>query len=118
VSDEPVSLGSVVRDSRGRIGIVCSKEPTPSSSWIDEQVDSDWIKRLGSDVRWWGVMPLDGGYLLCPEPDVRWLRSATYDDFLVAVDHAGGEGRVQLAGLFPDYVVQAAEALAKRASQE
>lgn len=99
-----MSIGSVVRDRFGREGIVCSKEANPPRDWLNEQVGADKIKAYGPDVRWWGVMPFAGGYLLCPEPELEWLRSATYDDFISAADTAGIPGRERLAKTFPHFV--------------
>jgi hypothetical protein len=99
-----VALGAVVRESLGREGIVLSREDTPPQTWLDEQVDADEVKKLGPDVRWWGVMPFRGGYLLCPEPMLTWLRPASFEDFLRAVEHTGVDGRLKLAKVFPQYV--------------
>jgi len=71
---------------------------------VSEQVNVQAIQALGADVPWWGVMPFDGGYLLQPEPLLTFLRDASFDDFLRAVDHAGLEGRLNLAKVFPHYV--------------
>jgi len=99
-----IQLGVVARDTRGREGIVLSKEPDPPRDWLEDQANLEEIKRLGPNVEWWGLMPLDGGYLLIPGPMLTWLREATFEDFLLAVDHAGIEGRFNLAKVFPHYV--------------
>jgi hypothetical protein len=105
MTKEELSVGSVVRDRFGREGLICSRESTPPKDWIDEQVGAESIKMKGpASVRWWGVMPFGGGYLLCPEPELEWLRVATYEDFLAAVDTAGIHGRERLAKTFPQYV--------------
>ena len=49
-------------------------------------------------------MPLDGGLVLVPEPLLEVIRPASYEDFLVAADHANVAGRKYLATLFPEYV--------------
>ena len=98
-----ISLGAVVRDSLGREGIVCSKEARPSQAWLKEQVNLSSDYRT-TEVQWWGVMPFGGGYLLCPEPELAWLRSATFEDFLTLVDTATVHGRERLAKLFPQFV--------------
>jgi len=104
MKQEPIAVGVVVRETLGREGIVLSREEAPTQTWIGEQVDAEEIKKLGPDVQWWGVMPFRGGYLLCPEPMLTWLRSASYDDFLLAVDHTGVDGRLKLAKAFPHFV--------------
>ncbi len=109
MKQELIAVGVVVRETLGREGIVLSREETPKQSWIDEQVDAEEIKKLGPNVQWWGVMPFRGGYLLCPEPMLTRLRSATYDDFLLAVDHTGVDGRLKLAKAFPQFVDQLLE---------
>ena len=99
-----ISLGAVVRDRFGREGIVCSKEAPPSEDWLKEQVGVSDIRHLATETEWWGVMPFGGGYLLCPEPELEWLRSATFEDFLALVDTATVHGRERLAKLFPHFV--------------
>ena len=98
-----IKLGAVVRDRYGRIGIVCSKETAPAQDWIDEQLNSVDIKKLGQ-TDWWGVMPFGGGYLLAPGPLLDHLRDATYDDFLTASETARAPGRKRLVKIFPSYV--------------
>jgi hypothetical protein len=99
-----IQAGYLVRDSRGRPGIVCTRKDRPSEDWIDEQLDAEDIRRLDQDVPWWGVIPLDGGLVLVPEPMLEVIRPAAYEDFLVAADHANIAGRKYLATLFPHYV--------------
>jgi hypothetical protein len=99
-----IHLGAVVRDTMGREGIVLSREADPPRDWLEEQVNVEQIKSLGPNIEWWGVMPFDGGYLLLPGPLLTWLRNATFEDFLRTVDHAGLEGRLSLAKVFPHYV--------------
>jgi hypothetical protein len=104
MNDGIVSIGAVVRDRFGREGIVCSKEATPSEDWINEQVWFEKTTALGRDVQWWGVMPFGGGYLLCPEPELVWLRPASYEDFRALADTASIHGRERLAKTFPHFV--------------
>ena len=104
MSEESIMIGLVVRDSFGRVGIVCSSELVPPEDWINEQLNVEEIRSLGT-VDWWGVMPLvGGGYLLCPGPMLVPLRPTSYEDFLAAVDSANISGREALAKLFPEYV--------------
>lgn len=99
-----ISIGALVRDRFGREGIVCSTETTPPADWIREQVSHEEIERLAPDTRWWGVMPFAGGYLLCPETELTFLRPASYEDFLAVADTAGAAGRERLARTFPGFV--------------
>ena len=99
-----VTLGQLVRDAHGRHGIVCARKDRPPADWIEEQLNAEDIRRLDQDMTWWGVMPLDGGLVLVPEPMLEVIRPAAYEDFLVAADHANIEGRKYLATLFPQYV--------------
>jgi hypothetical protein len=99
-----ISIGSVVRDRFGREGIVCSREDTPSRGWLREQIGAEKLEVLGPATQWWGVMPFSGGYLLCPESELEWLRPVSYEDFLAAVDTAETGGRERLAKTFPRYV--------------
>lgn len=98
-----IKIGMVVRDPHGQIGIVCSEESTPPRDWIDDQVLSAAIKKLGRAM-WWGVQLLSGGYALAPGPLLEGLREATYEDFLAAADAANVEGRKELARMFPRYL--------------
>jgi hypothetical protein len=104
MSELPVKLGMLVRDDFGRQGIVCSRKERPPEGWINEQLHADDIRKLAPSVSWWGVMPLDGGLVLIPEPMMEVLRRASYEDFLAAVEHANVAGRQYLATLFPEYV--------------
>lgn len=108
-----IDIGSVVQDPFGRVGIVCSSEPRPPQAWIEEQVRSDEIRALG-DVRWFGVLPFGGGYVLWPEPLLMNIRVASYDDFLAAADSAGPSGREKLVRIFPDFVSRLLEETKRR----
>jgi hypothetical protein len=99
-----VRLGLLVRDALGRQGIVCARKDRPSGDWIDEQLNADDIRKLDANAQWWGVMPMDGGLVLVPEPMLEVIRPASYEDFLAAADNANIEGRKYLATLFPEYV--------------
>ena len=103
-----IQIGNVVH-SNGPYpfdGIVCQKDPPPPDDWIDEQANADSLRRLGNknDIAWWGVMPFDGGFALCPEPLLSFLRPASYEDFLRAADMANPAGRATLLTLFPEFV--------------
>jgi hypothetical protein len=99
-----VRPGLLVKDDHSRIGIVRQPEKVPSRRWLQELEHAEQVAALPADVRWWGVLPLDGGYVISPEPFLEVLREATYEDFLAAVDHANDVARRTLADLFPDYV--------------
>jgi hypothetical protein len=98
-----IKLGVVVRTWYGPIGIVCSKEAEPAEDWIDDQLNSSEIRKLGR-TEWCGVLLFTGGYALSPAPMLEYLREAGYDDFLSAVDTANAPGRKHLAKVFPTYV--------------
>jgi hypothetical protein len=104
MSATPIQVGLLVRDALGRLGIVCVTKERPPADWIEEQVNAEEIKKLDEGVRWWGVMPLDGGLVLVPEPMLEVIRPAQYEDFLGAAEHANIAGRKYLAILFPQYV--------------
>jgi hypothetical protein len=99
-----MKLGLLVRDDFGRPGIVCARKERPSEAWINEHLHAEEIRKLDASAPWWGVMPLDGGLILVPEAMIEVIRPATYEDFLVASDHANVAGRKYLATLFPHYV--------------
>jgi hypothetical protein len=98
-----LTLGTVVRDRYGHIGIVCTRETTPTESWIEKQLNSEEIKKLGK-TDWWGVLVFGGGYLLGAGPLLTCLRDATYDDFVEAAEAAKATGRERLAKIFPAYL--------------
>jgi len=100
----PVRLGLLVRDALGRQGIVCSRKDRPPEDWINEQLNADDLRKLDAKAQWWGVMPMDGGLVLVPEPMLDVIRPASYEDFLAAADNANVAGRKYLAMLFPEYV--------------
>ena len=100
-----IKIGAVIRDSHRRVGIVCSEEPTPTRAWINKLVKSEEVENLGP-TKWWGVAPLDGGYVLEAEPLMVYLRDATYDDFLRTIDSQNAAGRDRLVELFPEFVAE------------
>jgi hypothetical protein len=97
----------VVQDDHHRVGIVRQRETRPTAKWLSELEHADQVAALPAGVVWWGVLPLDGGYVLCPEPLLVPLRVATYEDFLAAVDCGNERARRSLAELFPEYVERA-----------
>lgn len=100
-----IKPGILVALSHGRDrGIVSKAEGPPPEKWILEQIDESM--REHRDDRWWSVMPLTGGALLLPESLLRPLGEPSYEDFLIAVDHANETGRRTLASLFPDMVAK------------
>ncbi len=105
--DTVVRPGLVVRDDHDREGIVRQRERRPSGKWLADLVHAEEVARLPSDVPWWGVLPLEGGYVLCPEPLLVPLRAATYEDFMTAVEYGNESARRSLAELFPEYVERA-----------
>ena len=106
VSNYMIRKGTVVRDSLRREGIVLSEDSGPPGNWLAEQADRR-LADLPSGTRWWSVLVLHGGMVLVPEPLAQAVRMATYDDFLIAVDHGSPESRLALAKLFPEFVQRA-----------
>ncbi len=92
----------MVRDKRGHIGIVRSKEPKPLLSRISHYLNRAEVKELGA-VDWWSVMSLHGGRLLWPAPFLERLRAASYEDFLIAREDIGAHAWDDLVELFPEY---------------
>ena len=86
----------------GREVLLIRRERKPSQRWLDEQVDRR-VKPL-ADSPWWGAMPFTGGYILVPEPLLRYKRIPTYKDLMVIIDHANKDARKTVAQLFPDLV--------------
>ena len=105
--------GIIIRDQYGRVGIVLRPTDVPSADWIAEQVNLPLEGRPEETV-WWHVMPLTGGLVIAPDLALEPLRAATYEDFLIAVDHANVPGRQTLAQVFPEFVRRAEEEVEKR----
>lgn len=103
-----IKVGSIVVDNHHRRGIVCYQEACPDEKWISEQVD-ERIRQTPQASKWWGIMPLTGGFVLCPESILRFQGQASYDDFIEAAEHANLEGRKTLAMIFPEFVKKAIE---------
>ncbi|MEM7349538.1 MAG: hypothetical protein AAF657_01945 [Acidobacteriota bacterium] len=99
--------GIVVVDDHQRTGIVRQKEPRPPAEWLAQLAHAEQVAALPIDVQWWGILPLTGGYVLCPEPLLTPQRKATYEDFLTAVDHGNSAARRSLAKLFPEFTEKA-----------
>lgn len=108
MTELPIKPGLLLLDDHNRTGIVRQLEPRPSAKWLRELVHADEVAALPVDVRWWGVLPLDGGYVLSPEPMLRPIRETSYEDFFAAVEGGNEAARRSLAELFPDYVRRAA----------
>ena len=68
-----ITVGIVVRDPFGRLGIVCGKEPAPPADWIAEQVMASRIQEI-LDPEWFGVMVFGGGFVLWPGEMLEYQR--------------------------------------------
>ncbi len=107
MADNLIRPGVVVRDDHDRVGIVRQRENRPDAKWRAQLLHAEDVAALPEDVAWWGVLPLEGGYVRCPEPFLVPLRGATYEDFLAAVEYGNEAARLSLAELFPEYVARA-----------
>ena len=87
-------------DNYDRLGIVVRVEPVPDRQWLMDQDDAS-VRGL-TGCRWWGVVVLAGGYVLVPEPHARFVREATVDDAMAAVEGASLAGTKRLVELFPE----------------
>jgi hypothetical protein len=90
----------LVVDNYDRLGIVARAEPVPDRAWLMAQEDTS--VRMRTDCPWWGVIVLDGGYALVPEPHARFVREATLDDAMSAVAGGNLAAAKALVGLFPE----------------
>jgi hypothetical protein len=107
---EALEPGAVVKDQYGCVGIIMREDARPAESWIKEQVHMpEQAKAEG--INWWAVAPLTGGMLLAPSPVLTFLRPATYEDFVAAVDHSTDNGRRNLSALFPTFSAAALASL-------
>jgi hypothetical protein len=97
VSIKPRDL---VSDNRDRIGIVLRKEKIPSQKWLADQLD-ERVREFRSST-WWGILPLSGGYVLAPEGLLTYVREATNDDVMVAIEYANMAAVKNLLEIFPE----------------
>jgi len=107
---EPITPTAVVKDQYGRISIVIRRDKRPSAKWLTEQVHLP-AAALSENTSWWAAAPLTGGVALVPEQCLTYIRAATYEDFITAVDHSTVGGRRVLADLFPQFAAIALEKL-------
>lgn len=91
----------VIRDNHQREGIVIERDKRPTAAWIRDQKDRR-VASVPEEEIWWRVLPFDGGSVLVPDSLATWLRSATYDDVMKAVEGANQHGRRELAFVFPE----------------
>lgn len=93
-----LSVGDLIIDNIGRVGLVYSKERPPSAKWLAEQED---VRIQHSTGPWWKVLPLDGGAIIVPAELATFLRRASVDDLLALArcqqnEHAGTATLVEL----------------------
>jgi hypothetical protein len=74
-----IAVGDLIRDNRGRKGIVLAASKRPARSWLALQTDARVRSARG---RWWHAAVLDGGAVLVPEALARRIRRANVDDIL------------------------------------
>lgn len=100
----PISVGTIIRNSSVALpyeGVVCTLERPPKQSWIERQWNRDLIDVLPPQVQWWGVAPFTGGFALCPEPHLEWLRMITPNDYELLMEHCNDAGMSRIRELFP-----------------
>lgn len=102
----PLKSKDLILDNYYREGIVLKRAKCPTKDWINKQQDTK-VKEFDENTVWWEVIPLDGGLVIIPEPLARFIREATYDDIMKAVDHANKYGRIAIAEAFPEILEEA-----------
>ena len=56
---------------------------------------------------WWSVLCVRGGAVCVPEPLVQFVREATVEDALRAVEYGNEHARREIGRLFPEAVARA-----------
>ena len=102
----PLKPRDLIIDNWGREGIVVEQVKRPAAGWLDDQRDSR-MRALPWDTIWWSVLCVRGGSVNVPELLTRFVREATIDDVMTAIEYANEHARRTIAQLFPEAVERA-----------
>src|SRR3954469_3027650 len=92
----------LIIDNWDRECIVAERSSKPTDKTLNLQMDSRM--REMADAEWWSVIIVRGGAEVVPEPLVQFVRGATIEDAMRAVEYANEHGIRRLAELFPELV--------------
>jgi uncharacterized protein YqcC (DUF446 family) len=102
----PLKPRDLIIDNWEREGIVVERAKRPAAGWLSDQTDRR-VLALPTDTVWWSVLDVRGGGVLVPEPLAQFIREATIDDAMRAVEHANEHALRTIAQLFPETVERA-----------
>jgi hypothetical protein len=102
----PLRPRDLIIDNWNREGIVIEQVKRPAAGWLADQDDTR-IRALPADTSWWSVLPIIGGCVIVPEPLVQFVRQATIEDAMRAVEYANEPALRTIGSLFPEAVERA-----------
>jgi hypothetical protein len=103
----------LIIDNWGREAIVVERIPKPTSSWLADQTDSR-MREVPFDTTWWKVLGIRGGAGAVAEPLAKFVREATIEDAMRAIEYANEAAMRTIASLFPEAVKRALQERQKR----
>jgi len=98
----------LIIDNWERECIVVERVRRPAASWLADQTDSE-VQTLPAEIVWWRVLDIRGGGVLVPEPLAQFVREATIEDAMRAVEYANDYALRTIGQLFPEAVERALE---------
>jgi hypothetical protein len=102
----PLKPRDLIVDEFEREGIVFERTRPPSRKWISDQSDRR-VRDLPDDTIWWHVLVVRGGSVILAEPLTTFVREATIEDAMRAVEYANEHVRRTIGQLFPEAVERA-----------
>ncbi len=102
----PLKPRDLIIDNWDRECIVVERVKRPAAGWLADQTDSR-VLALPADTIWWSVLDIRGGGVLVPEPLAQFVREATIDDAMRAVEYANEYTLRTIGQLFPEAVERA-----------
>jgi hypothetical protein len=104
----PLKPRDLIIDNLDREGIVVARQKRPAAGWLADQTDSR-VRALPADTIWWSVLVIRGGSVIVAEPLAGFVREATVEDVMRAVEYANDHALRTLAFLFPEAIERALE---------
>ncbi len=108
----PFKPRDLIIDNHDREGIALHQTNRPAAGWLAEQRDGR-LRGLPPDTTWWKVLPICGGSVIVPEPLAQFVREATIDDVMRAIEYANEPAMRTIAALFPEAVEHALQSRQK-----
>jgi hypothetical protein len=104
----PLKPRDLIVDNWDREGIVVEQLKRPAAGWLADQSDPR-MREMPDGTTWWLVLDVRGGSVIVPEPLARFVREATIEDAMRAVEYANEHSLRTLGQLFPELVQLAVE---------